>query len=199
MRGAGRRSRPHQHDRDLHQPPHPLRDRDRRPRPAEDGPAGQSRDARPLDHVHLRRGARGRRLAPRGVLHARASLPSEHGFPVAQGFHPRGPRVDAIATTRPTRSSGRSVAGSSSPSTTAEWSRTSWPWPTPTPWAQGRSAARSTWRSSAPWLPAWSRTTNSSVSPCCASTLDPRAALDELFPRVAPDYLDGLEAVEGLW
>ncbi len=52
-----RRSR----DRHPHQPPHALRDRHRRQRPAEDGPEGQPRDAGPLDHVHLRRGPAGRR------------------------------------------------------------------------------------------------------------------------------------------
>ena len=41
-------------DRHPHQPPHALRDRHRRERPAEDGPEGQPRDAGPLDHVHLR-------------------------------------------------------------------------------------------------------------------------------------------------
>ena len=46
--------------RDPHQPPHALRDRHRRQRSAEDGPEGQPRDAGPLDHVHLRRGAAGR-------------------------------------------------------------------------------------------------------------------------------------------
>ena len=51
--------------RDPHQPPHPLRDRLRRQRPAEERPDGQPRDARPLDPVHLRRRAAGRRLAPR--------------------------------------------------------------------------------------------------------------------------------------
>ena len=43
-----------------HEPPHALRDRHRRQRSAEDGPEGEPRDARPFDHVHLRRGPRGR-------------------------------------------------------------------------------------------------------------------------------------------
>ena len=42
-------------------PPHALRDRLRRERPAEVRPDGVARDARPLDPVHLRRRAAGRR------------------------------------------------------------------------------------------------------------------------------------------
>ena len=59
-------------DRHPHQPPHALRDRHRRQRSAEDGPEGEPRNARSLDHVHLRRRAAGRRLAPRRQLRARA-------------------------------------------------------------------------------------------------------------------------------
>ena len=54
--------REHRHP---HQPSHPLRDRHRRQRSAEDGPEGEPRNARPFDHVHLRRRAGGRRLASR--------------------------------------------------------------------------------------------------------------------------------------
>ena len=59
-------------DRHPHQPPHPLRHRLRRERPAEVRPARLPRDARPLDPVHLRRRPAGRRLAPRGLLRPRA-------------------------------------------------------------------------------------------------------------------------------
>ena len=48
-------------DRARHQPPHALRDRYGRERPAEVRPRGQPRDPRPLDRVHLRGGAAGRR------------------------------------------------------------------------------------------------------------------------------------------
>ena len=87
----GRRSQPGQPGRDLHQPPHPLRHRHRRAGPAEDGSAGQPGNPRPLDHVHLRRRARRRRLAPRGVLLPRAGFTAEHGCLVAQGVHSRRP------------------------------------------------------------------------------------------------------------
>ena len=67
-------ARPGEHrvDRAAHQPPHPLRDRLGRERPAEVRPDREPRDARPLDPVHLHGRAAGRRLAPRRLLRPRA-------------------------------------------------------------------------------------------------------------------------------
>ena len=77
-----------------HQPPHALRDRLGRERPAEVRPHGLPRDARPLDPVHLHRRAAGRRLAPRRLLRPRARRPAGHRRAVAQGHHGRGRGVD---------------------------------------------------------------------------------------------------------
>jgi 2-methylcitrate dehydratase len=55
-----------------HKPSHPLRDRDRRQRSAENGSEGEPRDARSFDHVHLCGRAQGRRVAPRTFVHAAA-------------------------------------------------------------------------------------------------------------------------------
>ena len=60
---------------DHDQPPHALRDRLRRERPAEVRPDGLPRDARPLDPVHLHGRPAGRRLAPRGLLRPGARRP----------------------------------------------------------------------------------------------------------------------------
>ena len=56
-----RRDRENRHP---HQPSHPLRDRHRCERSAEDGPEGQPRNVGPFDHVYLRRGLAGRHLEP---------------------------------------------------------------------------------------------------------------------------------------
>ena len=81
---ADRRPRSGREDRDPHQPSHPLRDRHRRQRSAEDGPEGQPRDAGSLDHVYLRRRAAGRALAPRGQLRAETRRAAGYGAAVAQ-------------------------------------------------------------------------------------------------------------------
>ena len=85
------------------QPPHPLRHRHRRQRPAEDGPEGQPRDARPLHHVHRRRRPAGRRMAPRPLLRAGARRARRHGPPLAQDPHRRGPEMDRALPRPPAR------------------------------------------------------------------------------------------------
>ena len=77
-----------------HQPPHPLRDRLRRERPAEVRPDGQPGDPRPLDPVHLRRRTAGRRVAPRAFIRAGACGPARHRRALAQGQHRGRPGVD---------------------------------------------------------------------------------------------------------
>ena len=79
-----------------HQPPHPLRDRHRRQRSAEDGPEGEPRNARPFDHVHLRGRAAGRQLASRDNP-TRPSVPaaptrSRCGTRSRRSKTPNGPR-----------------------------------------------------------------------------------------------------------
>ncbi len=96
-RRRSRTSREIERDRHPHQPPHARRDRHRRERSAEDGPEGEPRDARPLHHVHLRRRAAGRRVAPRQQL-LRAGARRRAPTPCAL-WHKietaRGPGVDA--------------------------------------------------------------------------------------------------------
>ena len=70
-----------------------CRDRHRRQRSAEDGPEGEPRDARPFDHVHLRRRPAGRALASRGQLHAASRRPRRHRAALAQDRDARGSRV----------------------------------------------------------------------------------------------------------
>ena len=83
-----------------------------RQRPAEDGPEGQPRDAGPLDHVHLRRGAAGRALAPRRQLRAAsAQTRARHGGPLAQDRDRRRTRPGPSATTRATRTRWPSAPG----------------------------------------------------------------------------------------
>ena len=79
---------------DQDQPPHALRDRLRRQRPAEVQPHGQPRDAGPLDPVHLHRRPAGRRLAPRRFLRPGARRAPGHRGALAQGHHGRGPGMD---------------------------------------------------------------------------------------------------------
>ena len=81
-------------DRARDQPPHALRDRLRRERPAEVRPDRQPRDARPLGAVHLHGRAAGRRLGPRDLLRPGARRRAGHRRAVAQGHHRRGPGVD---------------------------------------------------------------------------------------------------------
>ena len=99
-------ARPGEHrvDRAAHEPPHALRHRLGRERPAEVRPDGVARDARPLDPVHLRGRAAGRRLAPRRLVRARARGPRRHRRAVAQDHDRRGRGVDApLPLRRPER------------------------------------------------------------------------------------------------
>ena len=112
MRGEDRRSATDREDHHPHQPPHARRDRHRRQRSAEDGPEGQPRDAGPLDHVHLRRRAAGRPLAPRATATRRGAPARRHRRALAQDRDARGPGVGAALSSPPTRSSRRSAAAS---------------------------------------------------------------------------------------
>ena len=97
-------------DRAAHQPPHALRDRLGRERPAEVRPDRVARDARPLDPVHLHGRAAGRRLAPRRLVRARARRPRP--TPSRCGTRSPPPRTPSgrAATTRTTRPRRRSAA-----------------------------------------------------------------------------------------
>ncbi len=75
-------------------------------------PDASPRDPRPLDHVHLRGRAAGRRLAPRRLLRARARAPARHRRAVAQGLAPSKTPSGPGATTRPIRPRRRSAAAS---------------------------------------------------------------------------------------
>ena len=79
--------RKHRHP---YQPSHPLCDRHRRQRSAEDGPEGEPRNARPFHHVYLCSRARRRRLASRAILCARASRPRQYDRAMAQDIDGRG-------------------------------------------------------------------------------------------------------------
>ena len=104
-------------------------------------PDAQPGDPRPLADVHLRRRARGRALAPRALVPARASAPPVDGRALAQDPHRRGPRVDApLPQRRPPRRP--SAGGSSSSFPTARCSRTRSRSPTPIRSALVPSAAR---------------------------------------------------------
>ena len=105
MRPArGRRPRPGREHRDPHQPPHPLRDRDRARRPPEDRPAGQPRDPRPLDHLHLRRRPPGRRAGTTSTAtRPDARRPARHGAACGTGSTRSRTRTGRAATTTPTR------------------------------------------------------------------------------------------------
>ena len=100
-------------------------------------PAGQPRDARPLDHVHLR--GRARRTAP-----GTTSAPTPPSAPPGPTRSRCGTRICTVEDPEWTRryhatdpDGRRSAAGWWSRSTTARSSRTSSPWPTRT-----RSGAR---------------------------------------------------------
>src|SRR3546814_12459835 len=54
----------------------------------------QPRVPGPLDHVHLRRRAAGRRMASRALLRARTGAARGHGAAVAQDIDGGRPRVD---------------------------------------------------------------------------------------------------------
>ena len=93
-----------------HQPPHPLRDRLRRERPAEVRPDGQPRDAGPLDPVHLHRRPAGRRLAPRRLLRPRARRPRRTPWSCGTRSPPSRTRSGPAATT-PTDSTEKAFGG----------------------------------------------------------------------------------------
>ena len=87
-------------------------DRHRRQRPAEDGPEGQPRDAGPLDHVHLRRRAAGRALAPRRQLRAEARRAGRTRCGCGTRSRRARIRSGSAATCRPIRTSWRSAGAS---------------------------------------------------------------------------------------
>ena len=94
-----------------HQPSHPRRHRHRLRRPAEVGPAGQPRDARPQPHVHLRRRAAHRLLASREKLRAGTRARSRPSSRCGKRSAPRKTRNGRAAITRPTRARRLSAGG----------------------------------------------------------------------------------------
>ena len=152
-------------------------------------PHGVARDARPLDPVHLRGRAAGRRLAPRRLVRPRARRPRRHRRAVAQDHDGRGRRSGRAATTRTTRTRRRSAAASRSASPTADRSSTRSPSPTRTRSAHGRSPARTTSASSACWPSRCSpptRSSASSTSPsACPSSPPKRCSSSRSSPRSA--------------
>ena len=141
--------RKHRHP---HQPPHPLRDRHRRQRSAEDGPEGEPRNARPFHHVHFRGRAGGRRLASRTILRARTRRPrprrSRCGDKIStvedpewtRRYHSHDPEREGVRRPRRRHSSR-----------TARSSATKWPSPMPIRSAPARSSGRTTSGSSGRW------------------------------------------------
>ena len=130
---------------------HPLRDRHRRQRSAEDGPEGQPRNARPFHHVHPRGRVAGPGVAPCPFVRARARAAARHRAAVAQDPYRRGQALDrALPLARSIEAGVRRRAHRHArrrhgdPATRSRW-------PMRTRTAHTRSGVRNTSRSSAHW------------------------------------------------